>query len=215
VDEVWVDMAPEFDGKRFQSVARGQVDLDKDVTPAPEQEQQRKDFGPFLEWMATKLEADVKEVRLSSRLTTSPACIVTDEQDMTPALQRMLRAMGQEVPATKGILELNPTHPLVTRLRQAHEDRPDDDTVTGTVELLYGTAVLAEGGELATGPVRASGRRRLEHTLARRARGLPCADAPQSAVGHRRGYAVAHPHAARSVVVHSPASRPKLGAWRN
>ena len=102
----------------------------------------------MLEWMARMLEEQVKEVRLSARLTASPACIVTDANDMTPALQRMIRAMGQEVPATKGILELNPTHPLVTRLRDAHEQRPEDDSVAGTVELLYGTAVLAEGGEL-------------------------------------------------------------------
>ena len=94
----------------------------------------------MLEWMARMLEEQVKEVRLSSRLIASPACIVTDANDMTPALQRMIRAMGQEVPATKGILELNPTHP--------HEQRPEDDSVAGTVELLYGTAVLAEGGEL-------------------------------------------------------------------
>jgi molecular chaperone HtpG len=148
VDEVWVDMAPEFEGKGFQSVARGQVDLDSDEEQGPERDQQRKEFAPMLEWMARMLEEQVKEVRLSSRLTASPACIVTDANDMTPALQRMIRAMGQEVPATKGILELNPTHPLVTRLREAHEQRPADDSVAGTVELLYGTAVLAEGGEL-------------------------------------------------------------------
>ncbi len=148
VDEVWVDMAPEFEGKGFQSVARGQVDLDTGEEPGPERDQQRKDFAPMLEWMARMLDEEVKEVRLSSRLTASPACIVTDANDMTPALQRMIRAMGQEVPATKGILELNPTHPLVTRLREAHEQRPEDDSVAGTVELLYGTAVLAEGGEL-------------------------------------------------------------------
>jgi molecular chaperone HtpG len=148
VDEVWVDMAPEFDGKPFQSVARGQVDLGTDEAAGADKEQQRQEFEPLLSWMAARLEADVKEVRLSSRLTTSPACIVTDAHDMTPALQRMLRAMGQEVPPTKGILELNPTHPLVIRLRQAHEERPEDDAVTGAVELLYGTAVLAEGGDL-------------------------------------------------------------------
>ncbi len=148
VDEVWVDMAPEYEGKGFQSIARGQVDLDSDEEHGPERDQQRKDFAPMLEWMAKMLEDEVKEVRLSSRLTASPACIVTDSHDMTPALQRMIRAMGQEVPATKGILELNPTHPLVTRLREAQEQRPEDDSVAGTVELLYGTAVLAEGGEL-------------------------------------------------------------------
>jgi molecular chaperone HtpG len=98
--------------------------------------------------MGQRLEAEVKQVRLSTRLTTSPACIVTDAADMTPALQRMLRAMGQEVPATKGILELNPDHPLVQRLRSVHAERPDDEGLGATVELLLGTAVLAEGGDL-------------------------------------------------------------------
>jgi molecular chaperone HtpG len=67
---------------------------------------------------------------------------------MTPALQRMLRAMGQEVPPTKLILELNPDHALVKKLREAHAQRPDDASLVDIVELLYGTAVLAEGGDL-------------------------------------------------------------------
>jgi molecular chaperone HtpG len=156
VDEVWVDVVHEFDGKRLQSIAKGQVDLDTDdekKTTESEREQQRKDFSGLLSWMAQKLENDVKEVRLSSRLTTSPACIVADANDVTPTLARMYRAMGQDLPPTKRILELNPTHPLVTGLRQAHEDRQDDERLVETVELLFGTAVLAEGGEL-TDPAR-------------------------------------------------------------
>jgi molecular chaperone HtpG len=140
-----------FDGKRLHSIAKGQLDLDsaeeKQATEAL-REQQRKDFEPLVAWMAGRLEDDVKQVRLSARLTSSPACIVDDEFDMTPALARMYRAMGQELPTVKRILELNPTHPLILGLRQAHEDRPDDETLGETVELLYGTAVLAEGGEL-------------------------------------------------------------------
>ena len=153
VDEVWVDMVPEFDGKSLRSIAKGRVDLPEDSEPTEEErerrEQRSKDFAPLLAWMATKLEQETKEVRLSTRLTTSPACIVADAEDPTPALERMLRAMGQDLPPTKRILELNPTHPLVTGLRQAYEDRPDDEALAETVELLYGTAVLAEGGELA------------------------------------------------------------------
>ena len=153
VDEVWVDMVPEFDGKSLRSIAKGRVDLPEDSEPTEEErerrEQRSKDFAPLLAWMATKLEQETKEVRLSTRLTTSPACIVADADDPTPALERMLRAMGQDLPPTKRILELNPTHPLVTGLRQAYEDRPDDEALAETVELLYGTAVLAEGGELA------------------------------------------------------------------
>lgn len=156
VDEVWVDAVYEFDGKRLQSIAKGQVDLDtadENKATKSEREQQRKDFAALLAWMATKLDDGVKEVRLSARLTTSPACIVADANDATPTLARMYRAMGQDLPPTKRILELNPTHPLVTGLRQAHEERQDDEGLAETVELLFGTAVLAEGGEL-TDPAR-------------------------------------------------------------
>src|SRR5262249_17030977 len=103
IDEVWVDVVSEFDGKRLQSIAKGQVDLDTDdeQTRASEREQQRKDFAALLAWMTTKLADKVKEVRLSTRLTTSPACVVADANDVTPTLARMYRAMGQDLPPSK------------------------------------------------------------------------------------------------------------------
>ena len=152
VDEVWVDVVPEFDGRQLRSITKGQVDLDTDEekqTAQPQREQQRQEFAPLLAWAGEQLAAQVKEVRLSSRLTTSPACVVADADDLSPGLQRMYQAMGQALPPTLRILELNPAHPLVTGLRQAHAERPQDEGLAATVELLYGTAVLAEGGELA------------------------------------------------------------------
>jgi len=151
VDEVWVDAVHEFDGKHMQSIAKGQVDLDTEEEKKiveTEREQQKKDFATLLSWMASKLTKDVKEVRLSTRLTTSPACIVGDEHDVTPTLEKMYRAMGQQVPDIKRILELNPTHPLVVGLHQAYDQRKDDPALAETAELLYGMALLAEGGEL-------------------------------------------------------------------
>ncbi|MFB9689246.1 molecular chaperone HtpG [Amycolatopsis plumensis] len=152
IDEMWVDAVPGFDGKQFQSIAKGQVDLeseeDKKATEVA-REQQNKDFESLLTWMGTALGDTVKEVRLSSRLTTSPACIVGDTHDLTPTLEKMYRAMGQELPPIKRILELNPEHALVTGLREAHAARPDDEGLAETAELLYGMALLAEGGELA------------------------------------------------------------------
>ncbi|MEV6828679.1 molecular chaperone HtpG [Amycolatopsis sp. NPDC051102] len=152
IDEMWVDAVPGFDGKQFQSIAKGQVDLeseeDKKATEVA-REQQNKDFEGLLTWMGTALGDTVKEVRLSSRLTTSPACIVGDTHDLTPTLEKMYRAMGQELPPIKRILELNPEHALVTGLREAHTARPDDEGLAETAELLYGMALLAEGGELA------------------------------------------------------------------
>ncbi len=148
VDEIWVDLGITFEGKKFQSVARGQVDLPGADASSEEAEQRGKDFEALLAYMKTQLADHVKDVRLSTRLTTSPACVVTDAGDVTPALQRMLKAMGQDAPTAKLVLELNPEHALVTRLREVHEQRPDDEGLAGAVELLYGTAVLAEGGEL-------------------------------------------------------------------
>ena len=149
VDEVWVGQVPEFDGKPLQSVAKGEVDLDSDGdTSEAEREEQQKEFADLLNWLKETLDEHVKEVRLSTRLTESPACLITDTFAMTPALARMYKAAGQEVPVGKRILELNPAHPLVTGLRQAHHDRPDDEALAETAELLYGTALLAEGGEL-------------------------------------------------------------------
>ena len=148
VDEVWVERVGQFDGKPLRSVAKGQVDLETDEEKE-KAEADRKDYAELLSWMSGKLADSVKEVRLSSRLTTSPACVVGDAHDLTPTLEKMYRAMGQEVPRVKRILELNPTHPLVTGLRKAHEQDGDSESLAETAELLYGMALLAEGGELA------------------------------------------------------------------
>ena len=147
IDEMWVDAGTGFDGKQFQSIAKGEVDLSDD--DEEKNEERKKDFEAFLSWMTTTLGEDVKEVRLSSRLTTSPACIVGDTHDLTPTLEKMYRAMGQELPQIKRILELNPEHSLVSGLRTAYGERPDDAGLAETAELLYGMALLAEGGELA------------------------------------------------------------------
>ena len=149
VDEVWVGLVPEFEGKPLQSVAKGEVDLNSEEGKSEaEREEQEKDFADLLNWLKETLSDHVKEVRLSTRLTESPACLITDAFGMTPALARMYRASGQEVPVGKRILELNPHHPLVTGLQQAHKERPEDQALAETAELLYGTALLAEGGSL-------------------------------------------------------------------
>ncbi|KIF75178.1 heat shock protein 90 [Streptomyces sp. 150FB] len=151
VDEVWVQSVPEFDGKQLQSIAKGEVDLDTDEDKKEveaERERQRQDYADLLTWMTSELSEDVKEVRLSSRLTVSPACIVGDTNELSPALANMYRAMGQEVPDVKRILELNPTHPLVSGLRKAHSTGETGTGLGEAAELLYGMALLADGGEL-------------------------------------------------------------------
>ncbi|GHH84584.1 chaperone protein HtpG [Streptomyces sulfonofaciens] len=151
VDEVWVEAVPEFDGKQLRSIAKGEADLDtgdEEDGARAEREKRQQEYAELLSWMTKQLADEVKEVRLSSRLTVSPACIVSDTHDVTPALQSMYRAMGQEVPHIKRILELNPQHALVEGLRRAQAERPEDASLVETAELVYGMALLAEGGEL-------------------------------------------------------------------
>jgi molecular chaperone HtpG len=145
VDEIWVEAVPEYDGKKLQSIARGAVDL---PPSSDDPEPSTDDFGPLLSFLTETLGEQVKEVRLTHRLTTSPACLVSDADDITPTLEKMYRAMGQEGPRVKRILELNPSHPLVSGLRTAYDERAGDPALPETAELLYGTALLAEGGDL-------------------------------------------------------------------
>jgi molecular chaperone HtpG len=148
VDEIWLGSVTEFDGKPLQSVAVGDVDLDSDEEKAAheaERKEQEQDFADLLTWLTETLSEHVKEVRLSTRLTDSPACLITDAFGVTPSLARIYRATGQDVPVGKRTLELNPNHPLITGLQQAHKDRGDDPANGETAELLYGAALLAEG----------------------------------------------------------------------
>jgi len=148
IDEIWPNAVGVYQEKRLQSAARGAVDLGADEEKQEEREEQSKSFATLLSWLQTRLESNIKEARISSRLTTSPACLVSDANDPTPNLEKLMRAMGQEVPKFKRILELNPQHALVTKLRDAYEQRKDDPSLAEVAELLYGVAVLAEGGEL-------------------------------------------------------------------
>ncbi|WP_082777960.1 molecular chaperone HtpG [Tsukamurella pseudospumae] len=138
VDELWTTGA-EFDGKRFVSVAKGEADLGGD---APEAE----GFESLTAWLAKTLEDKVSGVRLTSRLTSSPACLVGGEFDLSPQLEQMYRASGQEVPRTRRTLELNPDNALVLALREKVGDGEPADDLQDAAEILYGTAVLAEGG---------------------------------------------------------------------
>ena len=145
VDEVWVGVVPSYgtgeDATPFASISQGDVDLGDDA-------EKPEGFDDLLAWMTTTLADDVKEVRLSTRLTTSPACLVGDVGALPPQLEQMMRSMGQEIPVQKRTLELNPRHPLVENLRTAHGAHPDDTGIAETASLLHDMAVLAEGGEL-------------------------------------------------------------------
>jgi molecular chaperone HtpG len=144
IDEVWVDAVTDFDGTPLQAITKGQVDLDEDE----QDPQQQEEFAGLLGWMGEQLADDVKEVRLSHRLSSSPACVVGDDQDLSPTMEKIYRAMGQEMPPVKRILELNPKHPLVAGLRGSYDTSGPSDQLAETARLVHGMALLAEGGEL-------------------------------------------------------------------
>ncbi|WP_018610311.1 molecular chaperone HtpG [Uliginosibacterium gangwonense] len=144
IDEWAVGYLTEFEGKQIVSVAKGDLDLGKleDEEEKKKVAEQAEEFKPFLEKVKTALGERVKEVRVTHRLTDSPACLVVEENDMGANLARMLKAAGQEVPISAPILEINPGHPVVTRLKL--EDAKFDDWAN----VLFDQALLAEGGTL-------------------------------------------------------------------
>ncbi len=146
VDEWLTSHLQEYAGKKLQSVAKGDVDLGKleDEAEKKQQEEKSSEFESMIKHMKEVLGDKVKDIRLTHRLTTSPACVVADDTDMSSHLQRMLKASGHEVPAAKPIFELNPEHALVQKLRQ----QADDDRFSEFTHVLFDQAMLAESGQL-------------------------------------------------------------------
>ncbi len=146
VDEWVVSNLTEFEGKSLASVAKGDLDLGK-LDDEQTKEEQKKDAEAFKELtdrIGKSLGEQAKEVRVTHRLTDSPACLVADEHAMGMNLERMLKAAGQQVPGSKPILEINPQHPLVQRLKYESEGARFDDWS----HVLFDQALLAEGGQL-------------------------------------------------------------------
>ncbi|QDX79815.1 molecular chaperone HtpG [Denitratisoma sp. DHT3] len=144
VDEWVVGNLHEFEGKALASVAKGGLDLGELADEAEKQEQESAagEFKNLVERIKTALGERIKDVRVTHRLTDSPACLVADEHDMSANLARLLKAAGQSAPDVKPILEINPRHPVVLRLR--HEEDRFDAWAT----VLFEQALLAEGGQL-------------------------------------------------------------------
>ena len=151
VDEVWLQRPIEFKGKKLQSIGKGEVGLgteeEKKQAEAKRDEQETQ-FKDLMTRLRAHLQEDVKDVRLSARLTSSPACLVGEESDLTPQLEELLRQSGQDVPKIKRVLELNPNHPILPKLQALFEKDKDSPLLKEYAELLYGQALLAEGGKL-------------------------------------------------------------------
>jgi molecular chaperone HtpG len=134
----------EFDGKSLVSVARGGLDLGslQDAEEKAKVEATAKEYAELLTRVKAALEGRVKDVRITDRLTDSPSCLVSDEGEISGTLQRLLKQAGQKAPDRTPILELNPAHPLVARMKA------ETANLEGWAQLLFDQAVLAEGAQL-------------------------------------------------------------------
>ena len=146
IDEWLMGHLNEFDGKQFQDIARGELNLGKleDEEDKELQEKSEKEFSDLVNRIKEKLGERVKEVRVTHRLIDSPACLAIDEHDMGSQMRKIMEASGQAVPESKPIFEINPEHPLLLKL----DKEPDEERFGDLVTVLFGQASLAEGGQI-------------------------------------------------------------------
>jgi molecular chaperone HtpG len=144
VDEWLTSNLTEFEGKKLQSVAKGELDLGKDEASEKKLEEKAKSSEKLVKRMKNTLGDRVEDVRVTNRLTDSPACIVLHEHDMAMHMQRILKEAGHAMPGSKPILEINPDHPIVKKLGGEKSKKKFDDWS----DILFDQAILAEGGQL-------------------------------------------------------------------
>jgi len=144
VDEWLTSHLMEFEGKKLQSVAKGELDLGADEESDKELEEKVKSSEKLIKRMKKALEDKAEDVRVTNRLTDSPACIVLNEQDMAMHMQRILKEAGHEMPSSKPVLEINPDHPIVKKLGAEKSRKKFADWS----DILFDQALLAEGGQL-------------------------------------------------------------------
>ncbi len=151
IDELWLERAPTFQGKQLKSIGRGDVQPGSEAERKADAEKvadQGRELGDLLVCLRAGIQDDVKEIRLSTRLTSSPSCLVADEHDITPRMQKLLEQLGQAAPPTKPILELNPNHPLLPKLKAIFVADSTDVRLAASAKLLLGQAYLADTGTL-------------------------------------------------------------------
>ncbi|CAN5919916.1 molecular chaperone HtpG [soil metagenome] len=151
IDEIWLEQEPKFQGKPLKSIGRGDVQPgseDERKAAAEAIEEKRRELGDLLICLRAAIQDEVKEIRLSTRLTSSSSCLVADEHDLTPRMQRLLEQLGQAPPPVKPVLELNPTHPLLEKLKAVFAADSTDPRLAASAKLLLGQAYLADTGQL-------------------------------------------------------------------
>ncbi len=151
IDEWVTQRLTEYDGKKLKAVDRGDIDLDSEEEKKEKEakrEEENKEYDDLLKHIEKKLENEVKNVKLSSRLTDSAACLVADEMGMNANMERIMKAMNQPMPTSKRIFELNPNHPVIRKINGLLEKEPDSSKLADYIELIYDQALLTEGSQI-------------------------------------------------------------------
>ena len=151
IDDIWLDRGLKYRDLSFRSVAKGDIDLTKSEDE-PKQKEEREEaeqsYKDVITAVRIRLQDHIQEVRLSHRLTDSAVCLVADANALNPQMERLMRQMGQDIPKQKRIMELNPSHALMSKLKVMVAENDTDPAIQEYADLLYGQAVLAEGGQL-------------------------------------------------------------------
>jgi molecular chaperone HtpG len=151
IDEIWLGQTAKYKDKALTSIARGEIKLGSDEDRKKEAEaleDKSREYGDLLACLRVYLQDEIKEVRLSSRLTSSAVCLVVDDHDMSARMQKLLKDFGQEPKKVRAVLEVNPGHPLIPKLASIFRENKEDPRLKLYAELLLGQAHLAESGEL-------------------------------------------------------------------
>jgi molecular chaperone HtpG len=148
VDEWIVQQMFEYKGKKVKPVDKGDVELEDKKESAQKEQKAKEQFGTLLDYLKEHLKEKVKDVKFSQRLTDSPCCLVADENDMSEQMARMYKSMGQPVPESKKILEINPNHPLIASLQKILVQDKQSPILADYSAVLYDQAMLAAGGKL-------------------------------------------------------------------
>ena len=151
VDELWLERAPKYKDKPMQSIGRGEIKLGSEEERKKETEaleEKQREYNDLLTCFRVLLDKEIKEVRLSNRLTSSPVVLVSDEDDMTPRMQRLMEQFGQKAEKVKRILEVNADHPVIKKLHGVFAANNKDPRLDLYAQLLLGQAHLAETGQL-------------------------------------------------------------------
>jgi molecular chaperone HtpG len=147
LDEVddFIATGLEYKGKKFKSAVKGEIDLDK--SKEEEKKETTKKFKALIELIKDQLKDEVKDVRLSGRLKDTACCLVGDEMDMDPQMEKLLKSMGQNIPQNKRILEINPAHPIFDAMNRLFEKEQKSVVLEEYIKLLYDQALLLEGSK--------------------------------------------------------------------